>query len=155
MRPVADGTPGEVRADEPRRTEGRDTMNHPRILVVDDDLELLEALSIRLEASHYEVLAASTGEDAVRLARREAIDLVLLDIGLPCGDGHTVSERLKADPTTAGLPIVLLSARTSSTDYDRAWDNGVTKYLTKPFETDELLLAVETALDGSGALAPA
>lgn len=122
-------------------------MTNARILVVDDDIELLEALSIRLEAHDYQVLAASTGEDAVRLAGTEAVDLILLDIGLPCGDGHTVTERLKSDPATASVPIILLSARTTSTDFDRAWDNGVAKYLTKPFEPDELLLAVESALE--------
>ena len=82
-------------------------------------------------------------------ARRERPDLVVLDIGMPGGDGHTVAQRLKGDPVTMFLPIIFLTARTNEIDFERARQTGVEKYLTKPFQVDELLLAVDELIERS------
>jgi DNA-binding response OmpR family regulator len=124
-------------------------MSRARILVVDDDPELLEALRLRLRSGGYEVHTAGDGVQATRLARRERPDLVVLDIGMPGGDGHTVAQRLKGDPVTMFLPIIFLTARTNEIDFERARQNGVEKYLTKPFQVDELLLAVDELIERS------
>lgn len=122
-------------------------MSRARILLVDDDPELLEAVRIRLRSNGYEVRTASDGVQATRLARIDKPDLVVLDIGMPGGDGHTVVSRLKSDPATMFLPIIFLSARTGEADFERARRNGVDKYLVKPFQVNELVLAVEELME--------
>lgn len=122
-------------------------MDRSRILLVDDDPDLLEAVRIRLHCSGFEVRTASDGAQATRLAKSDRPDLVVLDIGMPGGDGHTVASRLKSDPDTAFLPIIFLTARTTEADFERARQNHVDKYLVKPFQVDELVLAVEELLE--------
>ena len=122
-------------------------MSRARILLVDDDPELLEAVRIRLRANGYEVRTASDGVQATRLARLDHPDLVVLDIGMPGGDGHTVASRLKADPATMFLPIIFLTARTGEADFERARRTGVDKYLVKPFQVNELVLAVDELVE--------
>lgn len=122
-------------------------MSRARILIADDDPELLEALRIRLRSAGYEVHTATDGVQATRLARRERPDLVVLDIGMPGGDGHTVANRLKNDPITMFTPVVFLTARTHENDFERARLNRVDKYLVKPFQVDELVLAVDELVE--------
>lgn len=122
-------------------------MSRARILLVDDDAELLEAVRIRLRCAGYEVHTAADGVQATRLARRERPDLVVLDIGMPGGDGHTVANRLKNDPATMFTPIIFLSARTHENDFERARQNRVDKYLVKPFQVDELVMAVDELVE--------
>lgn len=124
-------------------------MSRARILLVDDDPELLEAVRIRLRSAGYEVHTAADGVQATRLARLERPDLVVLDIGMPGGDGHTVANRLKNDPVTMLTPIVFLTARTHENDFERARRNRVDKYLVKPFQVDELVLAVDELVERS------
>ena len=122
-------------------------MGRARILLVDDDPDLLEALRLRMSAAGYEVHTAGDGVQATRLARRERPDLVVLDIGMPGGDGHTVANRLKNDPATMFTPIIFLSARTHENDFERARQNRVDKYLVKPFQVDELVMAVDELVE--------
>ncbi|MBK8167592.1 MAG: response regulator [bacterium] len=122
-------------------------MSRARILLVDDDADLLEAVRIRLRSAGYEVHTAGDGVQATRLARLEQPDLVVLDIGMPGGDGHTVANRLKNDPVTMFTPIVFLTARTNESDFERARQNHVDKYLVKPFQVDELVLAVDELVE--------
>lgn len=122
-------------------------MSRARILIADDDPELLEALRIRLRCARYEVHVAADGVEATRLARRERPDVVVLDIGMPGGDGHTVANRLKNDPLTMFTPIVFLTARTNQNDFELARLNRVDKYLVKPFQVDELVLAVDELVE--------
>lgn len=121
-------------------------MKHTLILVVDDDPEMLEAIRLRLGAGGHVVRTATDGVQATRLALTERPDLVVLDIGLPGGDGHTVASRLRADPRTQSVPIIFLSGRKGECDYETARTNRVDKYLTKPFQVEELLLAVDELL---------
>jgi two-component system KDP operon response regulator KdpE len=107
-----------------------------RVLVVDDDPQILRALNITLRARHYDVLTAASGTAALASAARHRPDLVILDLGLPDLDGVEVIRGLRGWSTA---PIVVLSGRTGSTDKVEALDAGADDYLTKPFGVDELL----------------
>jgi two-component system KDP operon response regulator KdpE len=107
-----------------------------RILVVDDEPQILRALTINLRARHYEVVTAATGADALASAAAHLPDLVILDLGLPDLDGVDVVRGLR---TWSKIPIIILSGRTDSADKVDALDAGADDYLTKPFGIDELL----------------
>jgi two-component system, OmpR family, KDP operon response regulator KdpE len=107
-----------------------------RVLVVDDEPQILRALAINLRARHYEVFTAATGADALAAAAAHDPDLVVLDLGLPDIDGVEVIRGLRGWSTA---PIVVLSGRTDSADKVDALDAGADDYVTKPFAVDELL----------------
>ncbi len=108
-----------------------------RVLVVDDDPHLLRAVVAGLEARGYAVVTAETGEEAVRIMKSETpIDLVLVDLGLPGMSGHDVIDQVRA---FTDIPVIVLSVRDSQEDKVRALDSGADDYITKPFETAELL----------------
>lgn len=107
-----------------------------RVLVVDDEPQILRALSINLKARHYEVLTAATGSDALRVAAAQPPDLVILDLGLPDLDGVDVVRGLRG---WSAAPIIILSGRSGSADKVDALDAGADDYVTKPFGVDELL----------------
>jgi two-component system KDP operon response regulator KdpE len=107
-----------------------------RILVVDDEPQLLRALRINLRARSYEVHVAATGADALRVASAHPPELVVLDLGLPDMDGVEVIQGLRG---WTDVPIIVLSGRTGSADKVEALDAGADDYVTKPFGMDELL----------------
>ncbi|HEY5181837.1 MAG TPA: response regulator, partial [Dermatophilaceae bacterium] len=107
-----------------------------RVLVVDDEPQILRALSINLRARHYEVTTAATGADALASAAAHPPDLVILDLGLPDLDGVDVVRGLRG---WCIAPIIILSGRTDSADKVDALDAGADDYLTKPFGVDELM----------------
>lgn len=107
-----------------------------RVLVVDDEPQLLRALSINLRARRYEVDTAGTGTEALRTAAAHPPDVVILDLGLPDMDGAEVVAGLRGWTT---VPILVLSGRTDSADKVDALDAGADDYVTKPFGMDELL----------------
>src|SRR6478609_7086443 len=107
-----------------------------RVLVVDDEPQILRALAINLRARHYEVFTAATGAGALAEAAAHEPDLVVLDLGLPDIDGVEVIRGLRGWSTA---PIVVLSGRTDSADKVDALDAGADDYVTKPFAVDELL----------------
>jgi two-component system KDP operon response regulator KdpE len=119
------------------------TTRGARILVVDDDRQILRVIRSNLVAHGYEALEAASGEEALDVFVRHHPDLVILDLGLPGIDGLTVIERMRAHSQT---PIVVLSAREGEPDKVRALDLGADDYLTKPFGLDELLARVRVAL---------
>jgi len=110
-----------------------------RILVVDDDPQILRALRINLRARAYEVEAAADGAAALRLAAAHPPDLVVLDLGLPDMDGADVIRGLRGWST---VPIIVLSGRAGGTDKVEALDAGADDYVTKPFGVDELLARI-------------
>jgi DNA-binding response OmpR family regulator len=118
-------------------------MRKPKVLVVDDEPEILMAIGMRLRAKDYEVVTAMDGVYATALACEESPDVIILDIGMPAGNGHIVARRLKEDPRTSQIPIIFLTARTSESEYTRAFEEGVRKYITKPYIPAELLKAVD------------
>jgi two-component system KDP operon response regulator KdpE len=114
-----------------------------RILVVDDDRQLLRALRINLTARGYDVVSAPDGATALAAASRQPPELVVLDLGLPDMDGVEVVEGLRGWST---VPVIVLSARDQEASKVRALDAGADDYVTKPFGMDELLARVRAAL---------
>lgn len=106
-----------------------------RVLVVDDEPQLLRALQINLRARSYEVVTASTGREALRVAAQSPPDIVVLDLGLPDFDGGEVIRGLRG---WTDIPIIVLSGRSQSAEKVQALDAGADDYVTKPFAIDEL-----------------
>ncbi len=121
-----------------------------RILVVDDDEHIQKSLSQYLEMEDFDVDIASSGPVALELVRRQTPDLVLLDIMMPEMDGFEVVERLRQDASTADVPVILLTARGQDTDVIKGYHMGVSSYLTKPFNLDELVDTIREVLDADG-----
>src|SRR5512139_3094109 len=111
------------------------------ILLVEDEENLQEALKLNLELEGYEISIASDGAEALRKVEQEYFDLLILDIMLPEIDGISVCETIRLKNTT--LPILMLSARSSSADRVLGLKKGADDYLTKPFNLEELLLRIE------------
>ncbi len=118
-----------------------------RVLVVDDEPQLLRALTINLRARHYEVRGATTGTDALTVAAAHPPDVVILDLGLPDMDGTDVIAGLRG---WTDVPILVLSGRTDSLDKVEALDAGADDYVTKPFGMDELLARLRAMTRRSG-----
>jgi len=108
------------------------------VLVVDDDAVILKLLQVNFSLEGYVVIAAQGGAEALRLAREEAPDVVVLDVMMPGIDGLEVARQLQADPSTAHLPILLLSAKAQVSDID-AGRELAGDYVTKPFDAIDLL----------------
>jgi CheY-like chemotaxis protein len=119
------------------------------VLVVDDDAAVRMVLQLAFERTDYRVEAAEDGEGALALARERRPDLMLLDIGMPGMDGLEVCRRLKADPATSGIKIVLLTARVQERDREVGMAAGADGYLTKPFSPRAVIAYVDEALAGS------
>ena len=117
-----------------------------KILIVEDEPEIILAVGMRLRAAGFEVLVASDGSAATQVVLSEKPDLILLDIGIPCGNGHIIMERLRANLDTALIPVIFLTARTGDLDREKAVAAGAAAYITKPFQAEELLRAVESAM---------
>jgi two-component system, OmpR family, KDP operon response regulator KdpE len=113
------------------------------VLVVDDDPQMLRAVSNALKARSYAVLTAEDGESALHVLAKEQVDLVLLDLGLPDLDGHHVIERLR---TWTETPVIVLSVRDAQDEKVAALDAGADDYMTKPFGTKELLARMRAVL---------
>lgn len=117
-----------------------------RVLVADDDPDILSLVAFRLERSGFEVLRASDGEEALRLAIAEAPDLALLDVSMPKLDGYEVTQQMRANEKTTRIPIILLTARAQETDMAAGLAAGADDYIKKPFSPQELGARVETLL---------
>lgn len=121
-------------------------MSRMKLLVVDDDRDLVQGLGLRLEANGYAVTIAADGVQAIAAARRERPDLILLDIGLPGGDGYVVFERLKAMGTVGLIPIIVLSARDPQVHAEKALQAGARFFFQKPVDNEALLAAIRSVL---------
>src|SRR5438270_495891 len=116
---------------------------NPRVLVVDDEPQILRFLQPALEASGYAVLHAATGTEGVRAAANSAPDIVILDLGLPDMDGKEVLKRVRR---FSKVPVIVLSARDAETEKIDALDAGADDYVEKPFAIGELLARLRVAL---------
>jgi CheY-like chemotaxis protein len=125
------------------------TTGNPRILVVDDNAELRKGLSLQLRANGYDVLFAADAISATATVVKQEPDLVILDLGLPCGDGFVVIERLQNNDRLARIPIIVLTARESEQNRERALQAGAAAFLQKPVEDGALLFAIQRALDAA------
>jgi len=121
-------------------------MNKKRILVVDDEKDMLYAVKMQLEAHHYEVLTAKDGQEGLNMARQEGPDLIILDLMLPRVDGYKVCRMLKFDSKYKGIPIIIFSARAQQDDKDLGYEVGADAYVSKPFEPKKLLGKIEELL---------
>jgi phosphate regulon transcriptional regulator PhoB len=117
-----------------------------KILVVDDEKDLVDLVVYNLEKAGYRTLRAHDGETAVRKALAEGADVVVLDVMLPELDGWEVLKRLRADPKTAKVPVMMLTARGEETDKVLGLELGADDYLTKPFSPRELVARVKALL---------
>jgi CheY-like chemotaxis protein len=118
----------------------------PKILIVEDDRDTRQLLKIRLESQGYETASAADAVGAISAAREERPDLILLDMGLPGGDGVVVMERLKTFPALEAIPVIVVSARDPSPTAARATDAGAEAYLQKPIDVLALLDAIHRVL---------
>jgi CheY-like chemotaxis protein len=118
-----------------------------RVLVVDDDPVILRLLQLNLELEGHEVLTAVDGHDALDQVAKLDPDLVLLDVMMPHLDGFEVCEQLRADPATADVPVVFLSAKAQSADVTRGTEVGGTAYVTKPFDPVALIQLIEQIMN--------
>ncbi len=121
-------------------------MTQKKILIVDDDPEMRLALHIRLKANNYDVAVAVDGVSGIAETRKHMPDLILLDLGLPAGDGFTVLERLSINDSLAHIPVIVVSGRDRAANRDRALKAGAKIFLQKPVKNAELLYAIEQTL---------
>jgi two-component system, OmpR family, phosphate regulon response regulator PhoB len=117
-----------------------------RVLVVDDDREILEMTALLLRGAGHEVTLAASGEEALYLVQESPPDLVLLDINMPGFDGWEVLRVLKEDDRTASLPVVMFSVNFEVREKLHALQQGASDYITKPFDTNALLRRVSDVL---------
>jgi DNA-binding response OmpR family regulator len=117
-----------------------------RVLVVDDEPDLIHILEFGLKAAGYEVDLAADGQEGLKKARETKPDIILLDLMLPKLDGYKVCRLLKFDERYRQIPIIILSARTQEGDQMLAKEMGANRFVTKPYEFGEVLAHIETLL---------
>jgi DNA-binding response OmpR family regulator len=118
-----------------------------RILVADDEVYIVHILEFSLNMEGYEVISATSGEEALRKSEKERPDLIVLDIMMPGMTGHEVCRRLRLDERTRDIPIIFLTARDTLADRDFGLGLGANAYITKPFGPRRLIEAIEMLLD--------
>ena len=118
-----------------------------RVLLADDDLALRRLIATTLGTTDFELLQATDGEEALAIARQQHPELVLLDVNMPKLDGFAVCQRLKLAPETAGIKIVMLTARGADADRARGRECGADDYFVKPFSPVQLLNKVYALLE--------
>jgi len=121
-------------------------MQKHKILVVDDDADLVRALRLRLRSKNYDIVTAGDGYSAIAAAQKERPDLIVLDLGLPAGDGFVVLERLQKNDALSAVPVIVLSARDPQTNEERALKAGAAAFFQKPADNDELLNVIRVSL---------
>ena len=117
-----------------------------KILIIDDEQDLADVLSFRLEAHGFQVVSALNGPTGLEKAKSGKPDLILLDLMMPGMDGFGVAKRLKGDPDTAGIPIIIFTAAVSIGLSQRVSEIHALDFITKPFEPKDLLEKVKKAL---------
>jgi DNA-binding response OmpR family regulator len=116
------------------------------VLVADDDPDILDLVTFRLDRAGYEVVQARDGQEALDTALARAPDLCVLDVMMPRLDGYEVTRRLREAESTRSVPVILLTARAQESDVERGFDAGATDYMRKPFSPQELRARVEALL---------
>src|SRR5262245_15341197 len=118
-----------------------------KILAVEDERHIGRLVEVNLQRAGYGVVTAIDGQDALEKVKAEKPDLVVLDVMMPFMDGFEVLRNLKANPETAEIPVIMLTAKAQDADVFRGWQSGVDCYLTKPFNPMELLTFVKRIFD--------
>ena len=117
-----------------------------KILLVDDEPDLVSTVQYRLKFANCDVVTASNGQEGLKTAAAEKPDLILLDTNMPVMDGHETLARLKADPHLKNIPVIMLTARCEPQDIAAASAHGVSDYVTKPFDFAELVEKIRAVL---------
>jgi two-component system alkaline phosphatase synthesis response regulator PhoP/two-component system response regulator VicR len=118
-----------------------------KILVVDDERHIVRLVQVNLQKEGYEVETAANGLEALEQARAGQPDLIVMDVMMPEMDGFEALQQLKADETTAEIPVIMLTAKAQDADVFRGWQSGADLYLTKPFNPLELISFVRRIFD--------
>jgi DNA-binding response OmpR family regulator len=126
-------------------TESADS-GRPRILVADDDEDILELVSLRFEGEGYNLLTARDGEEALSLALDQRPDLAVLDLRMPKLNGYEVTQRIRACEALSSMPVIILSAAVQEAKVARGFQSGADEYLKKPFSPNELVARVQAFL---------
>jgi DNA-binding response OmpR family regulator len=121
-------------------------MDKKKILIIDDEKDFLRITAMQLKARGYGIVAATDAVTAISVAQEEKPDLILLDIGLPAGDGFTVMERLACLDRTVLTPVIVITGRDTSTFQEQALKAGAMAFLRKPIDIDGLVAAIRNTL---------
>jgi len=119
-----------------------------RVLVIDDDLNVVEVLCLMLRTKGFDVLRAYRGIEGFNVARRELPDVILLDIMMPDIDGYEVYRRLRLDQETRGIPVIFVSARSQDEDVQKGLSSGAQGYIVKPFRAAVLVDKIKEVVKG-------
>jgi len=125
-------------------------MANSKIMIVDDDPDLRQALRLRLRANKYETVNAVDGYSAIAMAYKERPDLIILDLGLPAGDGFVVLDRLQKDDKLSSIPVIVLTARDPQANERRVLRAGAAAFFQKPADNAELLDVIRASLSQAG-----
>jgi DNA-binding response OmpR family regulator len=131
------------------RTENIDELppvNRAKIMVVDDDTDLRQALTLRLRANNFDTINACDGYSAIALAQKEKPHLIILDLGLPAGDGFSVLKNLQQFPALSSIPVIVLTARDPDGNEKRSLGSGAVAFFQKPADNEELMGVIRTSL---------
>jgi DNA-binding response OmpR family regulator len=120
--------------------------NRAKIMVVDDDPDLRQALSLRLRANHFDTINVCDGFSAIAMAQKEKPHLIILDLGLPAGDGFAVLKNLQQHPALADIPVIVLTARDPQGNEKRTLESGAVAFFQKPADNEELLGVIRACL---------
>jgi DNA-binding response OmpR family regulator len=121
-------------------------VERPKILIVDDDPDLRRAMNIRLRANHYDTVHASDGCSAVAMAEKWRPSLIILDLGLPAGDGFAVLKHLREADALSEIPVIVLTARCPQLNESRALQAGATAFFQKPADNQQLIDTIRKAV---------
>src|ERR1700674_4317873 len=121
-------------------------MDKPKILIVDDDPYLRRALKLRLRANHYDTVHASDGSSAIAMAQREQPNVIILDLGLPAGDGFVGLEDLHKRDSLASIPVIVLTGWDAEFNEPKSLQAGATAFFQKPADNNALLGAIRATL---------
>jgi DNA-binding response OmpR family regulator len=129
-------------------------MTTEKILIVDDDPDLRQALRLRLRANRYETVTAGDGYSAIAQAYKEHPNLIILDLGLPAGDGFVVLDRLQKDDKLSNIPVIVLTARDPQSTERLTLQSGAAAFFQKPADNTELLSVIRATLSQAMANGP-
>ena len=120
--------------------------SHVRILVVDDEADIVSTVEYRLKFNEFDVITAANGKEGLEKTEKEKPDLILLDINMPVMGGHEMLEHLKNHPELKDIPVIMLTAFSDARDVAKAAKLGVADYITKPFDFTDLMAKISNVL---------
>jgi DNA-binding response OmpR family regulator len=127
------------------RNQGLPT-NRAKIMIVDDDPDLRQGLSLRLRANQFDTFNVCDGYSAIAMAQKEKPHLIILDLGLPAGDGYAVLKSLQQYPALSSIPVIVLTARDPEGNERRTLESGAIAFFQKPADNEELLGVIRASL---------